>query len=224
MVNAEISSWANNHNLLWLPKSHLIMVLCPISLSVITARPPCFTEDIPLLTSSLSNPGIVSQVVSSQIESNSNTTELGVLYSISQLRFHKKHPPNVGVMELLLVDHHHQDHDQQQEQSTTRSTGARSTGSWAPGLRGAGAPHTAAHILGRVGFRRLSAARVQLSSPSFTFYWTKVRFGKGLPKTGNLTKPTQEHYHTFGGFVLIVHDMQLKKKPNELTFLACHSI
>ena len=110
-------------------QSHLIMVLCPISLSVITARPPCFTEDIPLLTSSLSNPGIVSQVVSSQIESNSNTTELGVLYSISQLRFHKKHPPNVGVMELLLVDHHHQDHDQQQEQSTTRSTGARSTGS-----------------------------------------------------------------------------------------------
>ena len=77
------------------------------------------------------------------------------------------------------------------------------------------APHTAAHILGRGGFRRLSAARVQLSSPSFTFYWTKVRFGKGLPKTGNLTKPTQEHYHIFDGFVLIVQDVQLKKKQNQ---------
>ena len=99
------------------------MVLCPISLFVITARPPCFTEDVPLLASSVSNPGIVSQVVSFQIESNSNTTELGVLYLISQLRSHKKHPPNVGVTELLLLDHHHQDHDQQQEQSTTRSTG-----------------------------------------------------------------------------------------------------
>ena len=172
MVNAEISSWATNHYLLWLPSSHLIiMVLCPISLSVITARLPCFTENIPFLASSLSNPGIVSQVVSSQIESNSNTTELGVLYSISQLRFHKKHPPNVGVMELLLVDHHHQDHGQQQEQSTTRSTGARSTGSWAPGLlelRGAGAPHRGTYPRPRVRFRRLSAARVQLSSPSFT--------------------------------------------------------
>ena len=69
------------------------MVLCPISLSVITARPPWFTEDIPLLASSVSNPGIVSQVVSSQIESNSNTTELGVLYSFSQLRSHKKTHP-----------------------------------------------------------------------------------------------------------------------------------
>ena len=78
-------AWATNHYLLWLPSSHLIMVLCPISLSVITARLPCFTdEDIPLLASSLSNPGIVSQVVSFQIESKSNTTELGVLYSISQ--------------------------------------------------------------------------------------------------------------------------------------------
>ena len=69
------------------------MVLCPISLSVITARPPCFTEDIPLLASSVSNPAIFSQVVSSQIESNSNTTELGVLYSFSQLRSHKKTHP-----------------------------------------------------------------------------------------------------------------------------------
>ena len=76
------------------------------------------------------NPRIVSQVASSQIESNSNTTELGVLNSISQLRSHKKiTPPNIGETELLLVDHHHQDHDQQEEQSTTRSTGARSTGS-----------------------------------------------------------------------------------------------
>ena len=49
-----LSSWAVNYYLLWLPSSHLIMVLCPISLSVITARPPCFTEDIPLLASNLS--------------------------------------------------------------------------------------------------------------------------------------------------------------------------
>ena len=88
-----LSSWAADHYLLWLPSSHLIMVLCPISLSVITARPPWFTEDIPLLASSVSNPGIFSQVVSSQIESNSNTTELGVLYSFSQLRSHKKTHP-----------------------------------------------------------------------------------------------------------------------------------
>ena len=74
-------------------RTHLIMVLCPISLSVITARPPCFTVDIPLLASSVPNPGTVSQVVSSQIESNSNTTELGVLYSISQSRYTKKHTP-----------------------------------------------------------------------------------------------------------------------------------
>ena len=72
-------------------RTHLIMVLCPISLSVITARPPpCFNEDVPLLASSVSNPGIVSQIASSQIESNSNITELGAGSSI----FSQKNTPS----------------------------------------------------------------------------------------------------------------------------------
>ena len=165
MVNPKISSWANNHNLLWLPKSHLIMVLCPISLFVITARPPCFTEDVPHLASSLSNPGIVSQVVSFQIVQFQHHWAGSSIFDLP-IAFSQKN--YIGVTELLLVDHHHQDHDQQQEQSTTRSTGVRSTGTWAPELRGAGAPHTGTYPRPRVRFRRLSAARVQLSSPSFT--------------------------------------------------------
>ena len=185
------------------------MVLCPISLSVITARPPCFTEDIPLLASSVSNPRIDSQVVCSQIESNSNTTGSSI-FDLPIAFSQKTHPLIFELRSYCLSI------------TTTKTTissksrapqGAPAQDQLAVEHLGRGAPWrrrpTQRHISSAeedsADFLLLAFSSPPLLSP-------KVRFGKGLPKTGNLTEPTQEHYHTFDGFVLIVHDMQLKKK------------